>query len=307
MAYCGIVIDSSFTNLNVGVYLRMKKIAIAAVAATSIFALSACNNSNNADVVETKAGNITKEEFYEALKESSGQQILTGLVQEKVLEKEYKVSDKEIKDKLEELKATYGQQIDMMIQQQGEEFVNRMVKLEILTQKAGEKAVKVTDKDVKEYYDSLEGKIRASHILVADEKTAKEIKEKLDKGEKFEDLAKEYGTDGTAPNGGDLGWFGKGAMVKEFEDAAFKLKEGEVSGPVKTEHGYHIIKLTETVKPYDQMKKGLTEELKKQKATDGETIQKAIDKAIKDADVKINDKDLKDIFKTEEAAAPAEK
>ncbi len=88
-------------------------------------------------------------------------------------------------------------------------------------------------------------KIKCSHILVQKESTAKEVLEKLKKGESFAKLAEQYSIDGTRKRGGDLGSFGRGAMVKEFEKAAFDLKKGEISGIVKTQFGYHIIKRTE--------------------------------------------------------------
>ncbi len=82
--------------------------------------------------------------------------------------------------------------------------------------------------------------------MVDDEKTAKEVKKKLDEGEDFAELAKEYSKDeSNAESGGELGFFGKGKMVKEFEDKAFSMKVDEISDPVKTEHGYHIIKVTD--------------------------------------------------------------
>lgn len=71
---------------------------------------------------------------------------------------------------------------------------------------------------------------------------ANEILEKLNKGEKFEKLAEQYSMDGSRKRGGDLGFFGRGMMVREFEKSAFELKVGQVSGPIKTEFGYHIIK-----------------------------------------------------------------
>lgn len=88
-------------------------------------------------------------------------------------------------------------------------------------------------------------KIRCAHILVEKLSTANEVLEKLSKGENFSKLAEQYSIDGSRRRGGDLGFFGKGMMVKEFEDAAFKLEKGQVSGIVKTQFGYHIIKRME--------------------------------------------------------------
>lgn len=287
----------------------MKKIAIVLAAATSILALSACNNNADSEVVvETKAGNITKDEFYDAMKARFGADVLTELVHEKVLSEKYEVTDEEVQTEFDNLKTQYGAQFESVVQTQGEDVVKQMVKVDLLRKKAAEAEAEVTDEDIKAYYDTLEGQIRASHILVADEATAKEVKEKLDAGESFEDLAKEYSTDpGSAQNGGDLGWFGEGAMVQQFQDAAFKLKEGEVSAPVKSDYGFHIIKVTETVKPFEEMKESLKEEVRNQKIQQPDTIQNALDKAIKESNVEVKDEALKDTFKAAETEEPAEK
>ena len=91
---------------------------------------------------------------------------------------------------------------------------------------------------------SLTDKIKCSHILVKKQSEALSILERLKKGENFNNLAKEFSIDkASAKRGGDLGLFGRGMMVKPFEEAAFKLNKGEItSEPVKTEFGYHIIK-----------------------------------------------------------------
>jgi parvulin-like peptidyl-prolyl isomerase len=91
----------------------------------------------------------------------------------------------------------------------------------------------------------MSNKIRCAHILVKNETTAKEVAAKLAAGESFAKLAEQYSTDGSRKRGGDLGFFGRGMMVKPFEEAAFKLNKGEISGLVKTEFGYHIIKRLE--------------------------------------------------------------
>ncbi len=87
-------------------------------------------------------------------------------------------------------------------------------------------------------------KIKCSHILVKKQSEAIAILERLKKGENFSNIARELSIDkGSAKKGGDLGLFGRGVMVKPFEEAAFNLKKGEItSEPIKTEFGYHIIK-----------------------------------------------------------------
>lgn len=87
--------------------------------------------------------------------------------------------------------------------------------------------------------------VRASHILVDSLEKANWIIAELKKGGDFTALARKYSSCPSGKQGGDLGFFSKGQMVKEFEDVAFSLESGKVSGPVKTQFGYHIIKVTE--------------------------------------------------------------
>lgn len=89
----------------------------------------------------------------------------------------------------------------------------------------------------------LADKIKCSHILVKKQNEALSIIERLKKGDSFDKLAKELSIDrGSGKRGGDLGFFGRGIMVKAFEVASFKLEKNQISDPVKTEFGYHIIK-----------------------------------------------------------------
>ncbi len=85
---------------------------------------------------------------------------------------------------------------------------------------------------------------RASHILVKDRETAERLYERLKKGENFSSLAHQYSTCPSKEKGGDLGWFGEGKMVKDFELAVRRMGTGSISRPVRTQFGYHIIKKT---------------------------------------------------------------
>jgi peptidyl-prolyl cis-trans isomerase C len=110
----------------------------------------------------------------------------------------------------------------------------------------------VTDEALQKAYDAkfaaaVEAKeYNAAHILVATEDEAKDLKTQIDGGADFADLAKQHSSDGAAANGGDLGWFADGMMVKPFQDAVFAMEVGGVSDPVQTQFGWHLIQLKET-------------------------------------------------------------
>lgn len=110
-------------------------------------------------------------------------------------------------------------------------------------------SVKVDEEKVKDFYEANKEqftdiyKFKASHILVDDEQKAKELKAKIDAGESFEEIAKSDSTCPSSQRGGDLGEFQSGQMVKEFENALLEMENGEISDVVKTQFGYHIIRL----------------------------------------------------------------
>ncbi len=147
--------------------------------------------------------------------------------------------------------------------------------------------VVVSDEELKSYYEQNKARfneqeqVKASHILVKTEEEANAILKELKAGKDFAELAKQKSECPSKEKGGDLGWFTKGRMVREFEDAAFKLKKGETSGLVKTQFGYHIIQQTdykpEHTKNFEESKPQIIQMLKKQK----------IDKNIEDVKTKL--------------------
>lgn len=113
---------------------------------------------------------------------------------------------------------------------------------------------KISEKAVKAYYDEHvakaepETEVHAGHILVGSKEEAQKVIAAIKGGKTFEEVAKSTSRDSSSQEGGDLGWFKKGEMVPEFSDAVFKLKPGQISGPVQTPLGWHVIKLVETRK-----------------------------------------------------------
>lgn len=158
----------------------------------------------------------------------------------------------------------------------------------------------ITDGDLKSAYDAMvsslrdEKEVRARHILVPTEKEAKEAKKKIEDGKAFEDVAKEYSKDpGSAGQGGDLGYFTKDRMVKEFADAAFAMKKGEISDPVKSQFGWHVIKVEDSRKvaapTFNEAKEGLRQKLQDKKLED------YMKDLVKKADVKVFDDKGKEV------------
>lgn len=285
----------------------MNKWMLTLALATSVVALTACNQGGGA-VAKSQAGNITQEELYEAMKDKIGEQALQQLVYEKILSKKYEVTDKELDTKIKELKDQFGDNFEDALTQYGykhEEDLKKAMKYGMLQEKVAMKSIKITDKELKEYYENYKPEIKARHILVADVETANEVKAKLEAGEKFEDLSNQYSTDEVAKkNDGDLGWFGAGTMDPDFEAAAYNLKVEEISEPVKSSFGYHIIQITDKKekKSYDELKGDLENELKSSKLTN-EKINEIMQKELKEAKVKIRDKDLKDALKPKSSSA----
>ena len=134
----------------------------------------------------------------------------------------------------------------------------------------------------------------------------------MNNGEDFAKVAKEVSTDTTsAEKGGDVGEVNPDQFVREFTVAAYQLEKDEISEPVQSQYGYHIIQATEVkakkdVKSFEEMKPELTETVKQTKIT-AEIVQEAMDDAVEKANIKINDKDLKDIFKKSEQAGSNER
>ena len=289
----------------------MKKTIFALTLAASL-GLAACSNPGDEVVVSSSLGDLTQDEFYQEIKTLAGAQLLEQIMTEKILADKYTASEEEIAAEFDALKEQYGDGFGAVLAQNGltEDALKNNIRFNILQTKATAD-VEITDEEIQAYYDQASTELNARHILVADEATAKEVVEKINAGDDFAKLAKEYSSDtGSAAQGGDLGWFSVGTMVAEFNDAAYALKKGEVSAPVQSEHGFHIIELMDTraVEGYGTLEEKKEEIRETIGATKGDFNAKLAE-LIKEAKVDVKDADLKDAFSsyTTSEEEPAEK
>ena len=236
-------------------------------------------------VVSLDKGGIPVDDLYNELKDQYGLSILIDMIDTKILDEKYESTSEE-KDYIKEQKSNESMMYELLYKSQyssynsylrarygikSEDELDSVFKLSYRRTQATKDYAKtlITDSEIEDYYkDDFIADIEASHILItaeyeagattdeiaaAEEKaleTAKEVIKKLDEGQDFAELAKEYSKDGSAEDGGALGRFGHGDMVSEFETAAYALKVNEYTKePVKTQYGYHIILKT---KEYDK-------------------------------------------------------
>ena len=288
---------------------NMKKLIAVATISLGLLGLTACGGSSE-NVAETKAGNVTKDELYDEMVATNGEEALKKLVTLKVLEDKYEVSDKEVDAELEKIKDEVGEEFEQVLTMQGvtEEELKTDIKSSMLQEEAITEGIEISEDEMKQYYDRMTTEVEARHILVQDEDTAKDIKKKLDDGGDFAKLAKEHSVDeGTAEQGGEVGFFSVGSMVPEFEDAAFTMKKGELSDPIQSEFGFHIIEVLDTketdedVGSFEDNEEEIRRTLAERKVNPEDAMEK-INKLLEDADINIKIEGLEDIFKEE---APA--
>ena len=187
-----------------------------------------------------------------------------------------KISDKDVDAEFDKMVKMYGgeEKLQAALKENNltEEKMKEYTKTNLLMQQYQEKMMKEmepTEKELKKYYDEHKDEFKtaeASHILVKTKEEAEAIKKELDGGADFAKLAKEKSLDtGSAENGGSLGQFTPGQMVKEFDEKVFSMKPGEISDPVKTQFGYHIIKLEKISDDFNSAKDAVKEAVIREK------------------------------------------
>lgn len=321
-----------FNNLSLESIIIGGVIIIAVLLIILIVVSSKNTKTKNGDdiVVQVNGKVITANELYQSLKEQNGKNVAINLIDDYILNKDYKTTDdmkKSAKSTIENYKSTYGDNYQSFLEYNGiandTELKNLLIKNSKLSM-ATEDYIKdnLTEKEMKKYYeDKIVGDIEAKHILISfknsDEATdeekeendkkakekAEEIIEKLKNGEDFSKLAKEYSDDDNSKkDGGNLGYFNTGDMVAEFEEAAYKLAINEyTTEPVKTTYGYHIIMKTgEKEKPsYKKSKDTIIKKLVEEKKNEDSNISvKAMIALRKKYNLKIKDKTIKSEYNT---------
>lgn len=216
---------------------------------------------DNEAVASVNGTKITKDDLYSELVTLGGTSTLDNLITMELIdqaaaEANVSITEEDVNAEIEALKTQFGgeEALNSALAQSGMTLDNlkENTEIQVKIRKILEPQTKVTDEDISTYYEENKDsfatpeQVRASHILVATKEEAEAIKKELDGGADFATLASEKSTDtASATNGGDLGFFGEGQMVEEFEKAAFSLEINEISEPVKSDHGYHIIKKTD--------------------------------------------------------------
>lgn len=304
--------------ISLGGNTYMKKVLLILLA-LGLAVLAACTDdeSNQEDeqednqevVAETAAGDITKDEFYEELKELHGEKVLQSMVTRKVLNNEldedHQVTLEEIDEEIQETKDQLGQQFNQVLQQQGisnEKELRYTLLLSKIQYQLAAQDIEIPEEEIKNRYERLQTEIRARHILVDEEETAQEVIDLYNEGTDFEELVSEYSTDsGSASNGGDLDYFSAGDMVKPFEDAAYALEVGEISEPVQSDFGWHVILIEDKrdadIDSYEEMKDSIEEEMT-MKQVDQAALREKVQEKLDQAEIDIQIEEFENLFET---------
>lgn len=257
----------------------MKKViylAVGIIAASAIFLLAGFNKGEAVATVNGTA--IEKDALYEQMVKTSGAEALEVMISDEIIRQEAKKADITVtQDEIDAEMAVYEENyggaegLASAIETSGmtmEDLENEM-ETYLKIEKLIGPDIEITDEAIQTYFEENKAalgqsaEVEASHILTETKEQAEEVAKKLADGGDFAKLAAEYSIDtATAENGGELGSFGEGEMAAEFEKAAFAMKPDEISEPVETEFGFHVIKVTGKTEAAEATLEGSKEKIK---------------------------------------------
>lgn len=296
----------------------MKKTKIALVACiTGAIALTACNDDGDADnesgeeIANVDGTSLTEEELTNELKNEYGQQLFNQMIQDTILRQqaeELDIGEEEVEDELEDMREQMGveddEQLLEMLQMQMQIPVDSIDELkedfllpQVVIQELSTAEVDISEEDKEEYYEENEEaltEVEVRHILVEDEETAEEVLDELEDGMSFEDAVEEYSEDSASvPEGGNVGTFPQEGhqMDENFADAAFELDEGEVSEPVESQMGHHIIELLDRNETYEELEEEIESRLTQEQSKMPEEV---LQELMEEADIEITDNEYED-------------
>lgn len=292
--------------------MKKRFLALAIVLGTGL--LSGCTNAGEKTAVSYKGGTISEQEVMDSLKKMQGaDSAVQQLIVYQVFEDKYgdDVSTKEIDSQYDQTKKQLGDSFDSQLKSAGytEQTFKDSIKQSLAFQDGLKKHIKLTDEDLKTAWESFHPEVEAQIIQVASEDDAKDVKKAADKGDDFSKLAKDKSTDTTTKeDGGKVKFDSTTTTVPaEVKEAAFKLKDGQVSDVITSTNAstytteYYVVKMMKNQNKgndMDKYKKELKEIATDTKLSDSTFQNKVIGEVLKDANVKIKDKDFENVLST---------
>ncbi|GER77888.1 MULTISPECIES: peptidylprolyl isomerase [Enterococcus] len=292
--------------------MKKKFLALAIVLGAGL--LSGCTNAGEKTAVSYKGGTISEQEVMDSLKKMQGaDSTVQQLIVYQVFEDKYgdDVSAKEVDSQYDQTKKQLGDSFDSQLKTAGytEETFKDSIKQSLAFQEGLKKHIKLTDEDLKTAWKTFHPEVEAQIIQVASENDAKDVKKAADKGDDFSKLAKDKSTDTTTKeDGGKVKFDSTTTTVPtEVKEAAFKLKDGQVSDVITSTNTstyateYYVVKMVKNQNKgndMDKYKKELKEIATDTKLSDSTFRNKVIGEVLKDANVKIKDKDFENVLST---------
>ncbi|TYR10100.1 peptidylprolyl isomerase [Enterococcus faecium] len=283
--------------------MKKRFLALAIVLGTGL--LSGCTNAGEKTAVSYKGGTISEQEVMDSLKKMQGaDSAVQQLIVYQVFEDKYgdDVSTKEIDSQYDQTKKQLGDSFDSQLKSAGytEQTFKDSIKQSLAFQEGLKKHIKLTDEDLKTAWESFHPEVEAQIIQVASEDDAKDVKKAADKGDDFSKLAKDKSTDTeTKEDGGKVKFDSTTTTIPaEVKEAAFKLKDGEISDVITTTNPtsyateYYVVKMVKNQNKgndMDKYKDQLKDIATETKLSDNAFTTKVIGEELKDANVKIKD------------------